>query len=310
MPSRHYDDDHTVLMPLAGESRREAARPGLTRVSPNGGERVMRGMFLEGFPKKPAFHRPRPAGNLSSAAGLNPLLEAASGLLGEIIGLRFEKQEVDLNTLRDRLETGVRSFEVKALASEIEQAQVLAARYLLCTALDEAVGKAKLGQEGEWAKRALLSSFHNETWGGEKFFLVLEKCLAQPTRSLYLLELMYVILSLGFEGRHGAMERGNIALEALRDKVYREIRFLRGDPLTELAPPLARRIEEKPPRYISTALAAGMAAVCLLGAFFAFSFILNQRADEVLSRYAAPALAAPFGTPEQTAGEERDAGNI
>ena len=35
MPSRHYDDDHTVIMPLAGEGRREAG-PKFTQVASGG----------------------------------------------------------------------------------------------------------------------------------------------------------------------------------------------------------------------------------------------------------------------------------
>ncbi|UQZ90370.1 hypothetical protein C4J81_14615 [Deltaproteobacteria bacterium Smac51] len=298
MASHHHDDDHTVIMPLAGDNRREAARPNLTQVSSSGGTGGrMSEMFLSS---------PRLSWNFDSSMGLNPLVEAASHLLNEMVSLRFEEQTLDLTSLRDRLETGVRSFEVKALAAETDRAQVLAARYLLCTALDEAVSTSALGESGEWSRHALLSTFHNETWGGEKFFLVLEKCLAQPTRSLYLLELMYIILSLGFEGRYRVMDRGNITLEALRDKVYREIRFLRGDPLSELAAPLARPVEEKPPRYLSTWLVAGVAAFCLLGTFLAFSFILNQRADEVLGQYAAPSIQEPA----QTAQEQDNAGDV
>jgi type VI secretion system protein ImpK len=51
-----------------------------------------------------------------------------------------------------------------------------------------------------WSRHSLLVTFHNETWGGEKFFQLLAKLAQNPQQHAHLLELMYYCLALGFEG--------------------------------------------------------------------------------------------------------------
>src|SRR5690606_40799872 len=88
----------------------------------------------------------------------------------------------------------------RALQEGVENSQVMATRYVLCTAIDEAVVTTPWGNESEWSQMSLLSSFHNETFGGEKFFQLLERLSRNPVKHLLMLELMYLCLALGFEG--------------------------------------------------------------------------------------------------------------
>jgi len=110
-----------------------------------------------------------------------------------------------------------------------ESSQVMAARYVLCTVVDEAVVTTPWGNESEWSQMSLLSSFHNETFGGEKFFQLLDRLSKNPVKHLPMLELMYLCLSLGFEGKYRVQARGMLELEGIRDALYRQIRQLRGD---------------------------------------------------------------------------------
>lgn len=233
--------------------------------------------------------------------GLNPLVNAAARLLLEIVRLRENEitadreggvnraaksgvQTHDVEVLRDRLEAEIRGFEAQALAADVESSQVLAARYVLCTAVDEAIGRSKIGDSGEWSRLALLSTFHNETWGGEKFFNMLERCMQQPARNLYLLELMYLLLSLGFEGKYHVLDRGPIALESLRDKLYRQIRLLRGEPNPDLAKKVDNTLMLKDKIYIHMPTWALVLIVsfCIGVTFLGFSSILSNRAEPVI----------------------------
>ena len=215
--------------------------------------------------------------------GLNPLVNAAAHLLLDMVKFRNNHQE-DMESLRARLEAEVRGFEAKALASEVEHSHVLAARYVLCTAIDESITTSRMGESGSWSRLALLSTFHNETWGGEKFFQILDRCMQQPARNLYLLELMYLLLSLGFEGKYRVLDRGPIALESLRDKIYRQIRLLRGEP----SPDLCKKIEtanlrDKVYAYIPTWLVAAAVFFCISVSLWGFSFVLQKRAEPVVA---------------------------
>ena len=225
--------------------------------------------------------------------GLNPLVNAAAHLLLEMVRFRNNHQE-DMEVLRNRIEAEVRGFEAQALVSEVEHAQVLAARYVLCTALDESISTSKMGESGAWSRLALLSTFHNETWGGEKFFQILERCMQQPARNLYLLELMYLLLSLGFEGKFKITDRGPIALESLRDKIYRQIRLLRGEPSPDLCKKIeTTNIRDRVYAYIPLWLVACGVFFCLSVTFFGFSFVLGNRADPVTTQLQA---IAPKGS--------------
>jgi type VI secretion system protein ImpK len=238
--------------------------------------------------------------------GLNPMVNAAANLLLSIVRIREESgfddstllvsqggsrvgvelSSMDMENLRIRLEAEVRGFEAQALAVDSDHSQVLAARYVLCTAVDEAVTTSSLGASGEWSKRALLSTFHNETWGGEKFYQILERCMQQPARNLYLLELMYLLLSLGFEGKYRLMDRGPIALESLRDKVYRQVRLLRGEPAQDLSKkvePSAGR--ERSFAYIPLWLISAAVIFCVAVTFLGFSFTLDYHAKPLLQEF-------------------------
>src|SRR5690606_30881500 len=103
--------------------------------------------------------------------------------------------------LRARLVEAVRAFERKAAQAGVEPRKLVAARYVLCTFLDEAATSTPWGGSGAWARQSLLVSFHNETWGGEKVFQLLARLAEDPAGNRDLLELMHVVLALGFEGR-------------------------------------------------------------------------------------------------------------
>lgn len=230
--------------------------------------------------------------------GLNPLVNAASRLLLEVVRLREKekvstahdddsassRQSYDVDVLRNRLEAEIRGFEAQALAADVESSQVLAARYVLCTAVDEVIGRSDIGDSGEWSRLALLSTFHNETWGGEKFFNMLERCMQQPARNLYLLELMYLLISLGFEGKYHVLERGPIALESLRDKVYRQIRLLRGEPNPDLAKKIPNEMLLKDKSYIHMPawMLSIIVAFCIGVTFIGFSTILDNHTRPVV----------------------------
>lgn len=218
--------------------------------------------------------------------GLNPLVNAASHLLLEIIHMKG-RQEVSLDALRSRLEAEVRSFYAQATAMGISEAQANVAQYLLCTALDESVVSSSiLDAQSGWQHNSLLSTFHKDTWGGETFFDVLNRAMEQPASRLYLLELIYLLLSLGYEGKFRLQERGPLALEMLRDQLYRQIHLLRGEPGLDLSKKIVvKEFRHKHFTHIPLWLVAGMVVVCLTVTFGVFSFTLDTKATPLLSRF-------------------------
>ncbi|MDH5179569.1 MAG: type IVB secretion system protein IcmH/DotU [Gammaproteobacteria bacterium] len=176
------------------------------------------------------------AGQFRTTLGLNPLVNAASMLLAVYEKTRHSVSHPDVSGLHQRLVGEIKAFESKAQMQNIKPEIVLAARYILCSILDEAVLNTPWGAESAWTTRTLLSVFHNETAGGEKFFLILDRMRQMPGENIDILELMYLCLSLGFEGKYRVIHRGKEKLEQMRDELFALIRNFRGEYERALSP--------------------------------------------------------------------------
>lgn len=180
----------------------------------------------------PAQELPRITGNYSQ----NPVINHATTLLAVMGKLRGMLAHDDPAGLQRQLGAELSNFENRCQQSGLAAEQIIAARYLLCTALDEAVMNTPWGVSSGWSQRSLLSAFHNETFGGEKFFQILDRLQQEPERQIDLLELVYLLISLGFEGKYKLDPRGKDQLETIRENLYRKIEQLRGAYEVELSP--------------------------------------------------------------------------
>ncbi|MBX8556890.1 type IVB secretion system protein IcmH/DotU [Pseudomonas cichorii] len=218
---------------------------------------------------------------------INPLVAAASDLLAQVVELAgsASAEAGELHALNRRLVRYIKLFEARARQDGIENDQLLAARYVLCTVLDETVLTTPWG--GEWSTMSLLSHFHQETFGGEKFFQLLERLSSNPARHLPMLELMYLCLSLGFEGKYRVMKRGHIELEGIRDGLYRQIRQLRGDVCAELSPHW-HGLQTQQGSTVRTApwwLIGLFTFVSLAAMYSGFAWVLAEQRETVLKPY-------------------------
>jgi len=190
----------------------------------------------------PAPVAPRAAPQYSSAAqynvrshefatscGLNPLVNAASTLLAVFCKTREALSHPNVAGLHRQLEHELNVFDSKAREAGIKPEIILSARYILCTILDEAVLNTPWGADSAWNQRTLLSHFHNETAGGEKFFMIVEKMRLTSAENIDFIELSYICISLGFEGKYRVVTRGREHLEQIRDDLFLVIRSHRGE---------------------------------------------------------------------------------
>jgi len=228
---------------------------------------------------------------LSGASSNNPLVAAANPLLNAIPQIRHSVSHEDQAGLRQRLIDEIRRFEVRCQQAALPYEVIVGARYCLCTALDEAAALTPWGSRGVWSGSGLLVTFHNETWGGEKFFQLLARLSQNPREHIFLLEMINYCLLLGFEGRYRVMDNGRTQLEAIKQRLWQMIRSVRGS----YPPPLSPHPEDQPvlrklwrpvvPLWACVALAGFLA--CL------FFIILNWRLGDNTS----PVLAKIYQTP-------------
>ena len=168
--------------------------------------------------------------------GINPLVQAAIPLLILAGRLRGQVAQADVEALRRQTIQEVRSFEERARQAGIAAEDTMAARYALCTVIDEAVLNTPWGSQSGWSSQSLLVTFHREAFGGEKFFQILERVSSEAGRYLSLLELLYLCLALGFEGRYRLDDRGQAQLADVRLDLFRRIQSLRGAVSNDLSP--------------------------------------------------------------------------
>jgi type VI secretion system protein ImpK len=169
---------------------------------------------------------------------LNPLVGAAGEIFSVLVTLPQQKHADSGLGLNSRMVQSIAGFEARAVRAGVDRDDVMVARYVLCTMVDETVMNQTWseGSNGFWSTNSLLSRFHNETNGGAKFFLLLDQMSANPARYLQLLELMYLCLSLGFKGQYGTGGDTAEQLGHMRGNLLSRITALRGDPSRQISP--------------------------------------------------------------------------
>jgi type VI secretion system protein ImpK len=174
--------------------------------------------------------------SFETAYGLNPIVNSASTLIAVFEKTRKTLSHSDVAGLHQRLSNEIRIFQERLQKLEIKPEIAVSARYVLCSALDEIVLNTPWGAESHWPQKTLLSVFHNETSGGEKFFQILDHLRQTPSENRDMLELIYILISLGFEGRYRFADRGRDSLEQVRDELFSLIRSYRGEYERTLSP--------------------------------------------------------------------------
>lgn len=275
-PFSNSDSDRTVIRPTPGRRQATPATPvaGQAAAPPPQRPAPVRAPASSGVQQQ---YMPGGAGEISGS-GLNPLVDAATSLLVLAGQLRNTPTHPDVAGLREHVARQIMLFEQNVRAQSIDPETVLAARYTMCTFLDEIVLTTPWGSDSSWSSQSLLVSFHKEAWGGEKFFQILERMSQDPLRNIDLLELMNVCLLLGFEGKYSVMEQGASKLTDIQDQLSRTIRMYRGDVERDLSPHW-KGVQSRSNvlvRYVPLWVVGALAGVLLLVTYAGFRFILES----------------------------------
>ncbi len=145
---------------------------------------------------------------------MNKLLIASMPLLTLLIMLKHTEDHGDVDKLNQQTSREITHFQQRLSDIQYPDETIMAARYILCAAIDEAVLRHSWGLQSYWCQYTLLQQYHRETNGGERFYQLIELMSQEPRRHSDFLELSFVLLCLGFEGK----------LYASQDSVREEIR--------------------------------------------------------------------------------------
>lgn len=301
------EDDRTVLHPSgrAGGARRDGQVAAGALHPPSLAPSFASSSAVRDAPSRAASGGPHDAPLLG---GINPLEHAASHLLPLLVSIRRSTAEPDVARLRQRLIEELEAF--KARAREVLDApeQVTQASYVLCTALDEAAMNTPWGHRANWAQHSLLERFHREVTGGERFFALLKKLGRDPAANRAVLELMYVLLALGYEGSYRIARDGQATLGRVRDWLRTTLASVASEPIpAALSPhwtgsPVAER---RLPRFAGAGLAALLALAIGTAAWVTLRLDAGRDAERTIARFwdleappfAANRVVAPVAAP-------------
>ena len=277
-----YDSDRTVIRPSPGGRR---ASPGDHHQSPppppppeTGRTAPLSGESSTGF-------------NLGTSAALsgNPLIAAAADVLVLVNQVRELRAVPDIQRLREQIDATIRGFENRLRHTDSPAQTLDTAYYVVCVTVDDLVMNTSWGKQSAWSRQSIVSKKYKETIGGERFFEELRRLKDNPGLNSAVLELMYVCLSLGFQGHMRILPGGSSEIARLREDLYRLL-TPRGNPAEHELSPHWRGLSEaiRPAGSMIPALIAALSALLIIAAtYVGFRFALGGDTELLLNRLAA-----------------------
>lgn len=271
------DDDRTVIRPMPG-GRAPSARPSTaTMPPPDESDAPISRLGFEDMPNM----------------GQSEILTSAQPLLALLARLRNVASVPDPSSLRAHTVQELRRFEEAMRHRAISMELIRASHYALCASLDDVVRNTPWGGQGPWAAISLVAAFHGEVRSGERFFDVLKQLSQNLGKFLPVIELMYVCMSLGMQGRYRLAPNGPAELDRLREQTYVLIMRQRRPAERALSPHWEGvSAPYRPLRASVPVWVAAIGGVGLIGLLYALlTFALNDASDRLFDN----AVALPPG---------------
>ncbi len=216
--------------------------------------------------------------------GPEPVVAAAGRLIHLATQIRSMPVGPDIKGLRRLVVDELEAFKKRVRELGLEARSTQLGHYMLCAFVDDAVLATPWGSESPWAQQSLLAAYHNDTYGGDRMFQFAEKMTQDPNREPRLMELLYLCLSLGFEGRAGVDAGGESMVSRHRTSMSGTIRNQREAQPADISPQwrgLKVAGGKFAPKIPLWAIAAGLGLLALL-IFAALLMRLSSSADTAL----------------------------
>ena len=231
---------------------------------------------------------------------VNPLLSAARPLLRALADMPGTLRVDQAALLKDMLLQELHDFQTVCERVGIRPEHALAARYSLCTALDEAAQSTSWGGGGSWAESSLLVTLHGENEGGTKVFQVLGRLVNSPEEHIDVIEVIYYLLSLDFQGRYRGVTDGDRQHFAIRQSLHGLIRKHRGAVPRELSPnlPVTPAGRFSMIRAVPIWLSVTVLGLAAFGLFAWYKYQLSLRTHDLEQQIQAIAQITPPPPPK------------
>ncbi|MGV1760130.1 type VI secretion system protein TssL, long form [Rhizobium sp. A22-96] len=216
------------------------------------------------------------------------IVRSAAPLLNLAHSLRNTEEQPDIAELRRVTIEAVGRYERDLASARISPERARAAHYVVCATIDDVVLSKRWGVRAGWARSGLVSTFHMDVTGGDRVFDLLDHFQQSPGTNKDLLLLIYLCLSLAFEGRTRVSPRGSLELGRIRDSLYKTLLGQYGVFERELSPHWRGVSARHKPLRTVVALWTVLSILALLFAlgYMFFTLSLNRASDATFERLA------------------------
>lgn len=217
---------------------------------------------------------------------LPTIVAAAIPLINLAHALRLKKELPDSNAFRNTIINAVTRYARDLETAMISREHALDAHYIVCATIDDVLLSLSWGVQSGWAQSGLVSTFHMSVTGGERVFELLESFSRDPETNHDLLVLIYLSLSLAFEGRTRIATDGPLQLIQTRNNLYKILQRRQEGTQRELSSHSAWiNAPHKPLRSkgFFWSVVALLLLVCICG-YLIFTLLLDEISDNLRTR--------------------------
>lgn len=235
---------------------------------------------------KIALHEALQATGLGRGGPSNPIVAAAANLLILFGRLRTQMVEMDAIPLMEHVTREIEAFHGNCVEAGVDPHEADVARYCLCGTADDIVQNIP-GNDGDvWRQYSMVARFYNVRTSGVGFFEEVDKALQAPAQRFYLLELMLMCLSLGFEGKFRTSPTGDSELARYRAMIYESLRRVQPRPDEDVSVRWLPVELGKRKRFGASPfwVISSLAAALLLGVYLTLNMLISRDSTAVSSR--------------------------
>ena len=209
----------------------------------------------------------------------NPLIEAAKPVFILANSMQQTTSQLSTDSLINKFSLLINNFEENAEKNGAKYDAIQAAKYCLCTFVDELAVRAGWADE-TWSKNSLLVSFYDETWGGERFFEIIQNLKQDSDKNINLLEFMYLCLQFGYKGKYQVLNNGELEINKIKRDLLALIHSKRPDQTVNLFkhnPIITNNIQRKRRLAIPLWVVGVLGAVALGIGYFTMQWSLGDK---------------------------------
>jgi type VI secretion system protein ImpK len=139
---------------------------------------------------------------MSEVQKMPTLAELAEDIFLLVLGFRDRADSIDYDTLNQGVTALFEEFDKKARSLKFDSDAVVDSKYALAAFVDEAILRSQWAGKEPWADNPLQLQLFETYLAGEGFFEKLEALRTRGESAAEVLEVYYLCLALGFEGKY------------------------------------------------------------------------------------------------------------